>query len=274
MFGKELAYTRSNPITKLVYRLLGDLNMGGRSRGWYLLDEMKGLDLNYMRILDAGAGYGPYAFHLARKFPKAEIIAVEIDEEKVRICQEIAEKERIGNVRFIRMDLREMPFENEFEIAICSDVLEHIPDDKGAAERIFAALKPGGLLFLHAPGLYSRKPVWERGIIGKIHKRWFLWHTRGKPKYYFDARAGYTDEEILSLLRSVGFRILKVRPTYGRIGLAAFSLFKIARIFLPIYPLLLPLIAFMCYWEVIRPPRKGVSRVIIASKLFPSFFEH
>jgi SAM-dependent methyltransferase len=269
VFGRELAYSRSNPISRIAYRLLGDLNMGGRTRAWYVLDELKRLKLDGMKILDAGSGYGPYTFHIARRYPTAEVTGIEIDPLKVSLCRDISGKLKLGNVRFIEGDLTEMKFKDEFDLILCSDVLEHIPDDRKAVERIYAALKPGGVFLLHAPGLHRKPPLWERGVIGRIHARWLSGHLKGKPAYYLDARAGYSAEEILTLLSSVGFRIERIRPTYGRVGMFSFTLFKLGRIFPLLYPLLLPLIMILGYAEVIRPPRVGISRVITAVKPKP-----
>lgn len=46
----------------------------------------------------------------------------------------------------------EMPFGNaEFDLVICSHVLEHIPDDRAAMEELFRITKPGGATLVMVP---------------------------------------------------------------------------------------------------------------------------
>jgi SAM-dependent methyltransferase len=59
------------------------------------------------------------------------------------------------------IDLKREPLPRRgFDVALCFDVLEHIPRPRRAVSRIGRALKPGGLLFWHAPfGEDSGRPM-------------------------------------------------------------------------------------------------------------------
>lgn len=52
------------------------------------------------------------------------------------------------------VDVTSMEFENEFDLVLCVYVLEHVYDVRAAAERIHAALVPGGRAFIVVPTLY------------------------------------------------------------------------------------------------------------------------
>ncbi len=55
----------------------------------------------------------------------------------------------------------QLPFaDNTFDKVICSEVLEHIPDFKGALEEVERVLKPGGLFCASVPRTWPEKICW------------------------------------------------------------------------------------------------------------------
>ncbi len=58
-------------------------------------------------------------------------------------------------------DITSLPFENEsFHHVICSEVMEHIPDDSRAARELVRVLKPGGNLVISVPRFLPEKICW------------------------------------------------------------------------------------------------------------------
>lgn len=52
----------------------------------------------------------------------------------------------------VKMDIHEMPFENEkFEIAFCNHVMEHVDDDIQSMREIYRVLKPNGWAIIQIP---------------------------------------------------------------------------------------------------------------------------
>ena len=52
----------------------------------------------------------------------------------------------------IKMDIHEMPFQNEtFDVILCNHVLEHVDDDKKAMREIKRVMKKGGFSILQVP---------------------------------------------------------------------------------------------------------------------------
>ncbi len=58
-------------------------------------------------------------------------------------------------------DITALPFaDNSFDQVICSEVLEHIPDEAAAAAELLRILKPGGNLIVSVPRFFPEKICW------------------------------------------------------------------------------------------------------------------
>lgn len=52
----------------------------------------------------------------------------------------------------VKMDIHEMPFEdNQFDVAFCNHVMEHVADDIQSMKEIYRVLKPGGWAIIQIP---------------------------------------------------------------------------------------------------------------------------
>lgn len=59
------------------------------------------------------------------------------------------------------MDVTGLPFkDNSFDVVICSEVLEHIPDDHAALGELVRIVKPGALLVVSVPRFLPEKICW------------------------------------------------------------------------------------------------------------------
>ncbi len=95
------------------------------------------------RILDAGCGSGRNMVELARR---GQVTGVEISPTSV----EVARARHVGEV--VEGSVMEMPFaEHSFDLAVCLDVIEHLPDDQGALRELRRVLAPGGALLVTVP---------------------------------------------------------------------------------------------------------------------------
>jgi 2-polyprenyl-3-methyl-5-hydroxy-6-metoxy-1,4-benzoquinol methylase len=102
------------------------------------------------RALEIGCGTGLFTEKFARS--GAEIVAVDIS-------PELLEKARARGlpepqVRFLAMPFEHCDLEGPFDAVIGSSVLHHL-DIKPALEKIFALLKPGGILFFAEPNMLN-----------------------------------------------------------------------------------------------------------------------
>ena len=100
-------------------------------------------------VLDIGSGYGHTAEALARVC--RSVIGLEPSAPLVEAARERARTETIANLSFIRGGVETLTSESAFDLIVLDNVYEHLPDQAGALDRIDAALRPGGVLYLLVP---------------------------------------------------------------------------------------------------------------------------
>ena len=253
MFGSVQALGFSSLRATMFYRLFGHHELGLRNRAFYVTREVRSLK-NLPYILDAGSGDGSYSFWLAKKYPYANITAVEINEDLVCGCKVISRKMNLPNVIFVHADLQKYVLQEDFDLILLIDVLEHIEDDSMVLMNLFRSLKVGGKFILRVP----KKHQLQR----KIFARWL-------PKLkYPHVRDEYTGEEIRDKVVSAGFNLKKVVYTSGFLATLAWEAGKILEkhsrfLFVVAFPILL----FLCYFDSLIPNSKGDGFLITAIKM-------
>ncbi|MET8627521.1 class I SAM-dependent methyltransferase [Kitasatospora sp. NPDC004669] len=118
------------------------------------------------RVLDLGCGGGRHAFECYRR--GANVIALDQNTEEIaEVKKWFAAMEQAGEApegaSAVAMEgnALALPFEDEyFDKIIISEVMEHIPDDKGVLNEMFRVLKPGGLLAVTVPRWLPEKICW------------------------------------------------------------------------------------------------------------------
>ena len=203
MFGSELALGKSSLKGKLYYRLLGHDHMGLRVRSMHVQRMLPQVDA-LETILGAGSGDGCYSFYLARKYPRAKVIGIELKAQLVENCRTIASRLKLRNIGFVQGDLTAYRPMNKFDLICCMDVLEHIEYDEKVLSNFYDALRENGELLLHVP------------VRGHLQKHYF-WDCAAMT-IEDHVRDGYSKAEIEARLRSSGFDIKELRHTFGWFG--------------------------------------------------------
>jgi len=119
------------------------------------------------KILDIGCGSGRHACR-AYECDRVTVIGVDANYDDVHEARgRLTYHEAIGahgggSWGCAAGDILSLPFPGEiFDLVICSEVMEHIPDDRRAANEILRVLKPGGNLVVSVPRYYPEKICWK-----------------------------------------------------------------------------------------------------------------
>jgi SAM-dependent methyltransferase len=118
-------------------------------------------------VLDMGCGAGRHAFETVRR--GCRIVALDQDlQELVDVRNTFAAMIDAGELKPdvqgqpVSADALQLPFSNEtFDRIICSEVLEHIPNDKGAIQELVRVLRPGGSIAVTVPAWMAEKICWR-----------------------------------------------------------------------------------------------------------------
>jgi SAM-dependent methyltransferase len=112
----------------------------------------------YDKVLDLGCGFGRHAFEAARR--GASVVALDAGEEEVLgVAATFAAMVEAGELpsdslhaNVVRGDALHLPFPDAtFDRVICSEVLEHIPEDLSAMRELTRVLRPGGTMAITVP---------------------------------------------------------------------------------------------------------------------------
>ena len=102
-----------------------------------------------MVCLDIGCGSGDVTFELAKRVgPSGKAVGADIDTTKIELAQEEARTLDLTNVEFRKIDIRERPNTQEFDVVHARFLLTHLTDPAGAVETFYHHLKPGGLVIV------------------------------------------------------------------------------------------------------------------------------
>ena len=122
-----------------------------------------------LRIYEAGGG--STSFLPLNVLRRAHVTVVDIDEDQIR-NNDYAQEAILGDIQTYRFPT------NSFDLVICYNVIEHVPDVEAALQGFCESLKPNGMILIGAPNPRSLS-----GVVTKYSPHWFhVWfyrHIRG-----------------------------------------------------------------------------------------------
>ncbi len=234
-------------------------------RAWHVrraLRQILGGKGRPLRVLDAGTGFGQYAWYVARAFAETEVVAVDIKRDYLERAHALFAK-RAPNISVHYDDLTALRSSGPFDCILAIDVLEHIEDDRGALEHCARVLAPGGHVVISTPSDLGGSDV----------------HTEGADSFIEEhVREGYNKPALERTLREAGLRIASSRYTYGPYGSLAWRLvMKVPlrllntswalALLLPLYYVLtMPLALILHTMDLHHANTRGTGLLVVAQK--------
>ncbi|HEY1556437.1 MAG TPA: class I SAM-dependent methyltransferase [Kofleriaceae bacterium] len=188
------------------------------------------------QVLDVGCGYGRHAMELAAR----GFHVVGLDLSTPLLVRGGEEAQRRGlTINFVRGDMRELDFENQFDGAYCVfSTFGYFDDEtnKKALVNIARALKPGGKLLieiLNRDYVIADLPtrVWWEGdgcvVLEEVELNYFSSRIQVNRSVVFDdgrqieqeiSVRAYSLHEVGKLMHAAGFRVLEVSGGYQTRG--------------------------------------------------------
>lgn len=159
-------------------------------------------DVSGQSVLVAGCGGGELACLLAQR--GANVTAFDVEAATVALARETARHAGVS-IRFAVAALEEYPGEQLYDVAVATDVLEHIGDDLLAARRLVRLVRPGGSVLVTVPA-----GPWLFGYHDEV-----LGHHRRYTRR--SLRALFASGVRIDRLRPYGFGLIPVVVLFSRL---------------------------------------------------------
>jgi ubiquinone/menaquinone biosynthesis C-methylase UbiE len=99
------------------------------------------------RVLDAACGMA-YGTAMLARAGASQAVGIDVDEGLIEEVRRVAPP----NVSFDVGDVRQLPYaDDEFDLIVCFETIEHVPDPERVLDELKRVLKPGGMLALSTP---------------------------------------------------------------------------------------------------------------------------
>ncbi|MFQ5568220.1 MAG: methyltransferase domain-containing protein [Rhodothermales bacterium] len=204
-------FSRRPLLQRLFYGLLNLFFL----RAWYVRREVRRLlgamsPQQPIRVLDAGTGFGQYAYFIACTFPHATVLAVDVKQDYLDNARHfLGQTPQAAQVDLAYEDLTQLQAQGPFDFILSVDVMEHIEDDRAVFRNFARVLRPGGQVLINTPSDLGGSDVQEEGEASFIEEH---------------VRDGYNQGDLEGKLREAGLEPIRTLYTYGPYGSLAWRL--------------------------------------------------
>jgi ubiquinone/menaquinone biosynthesis C-methylase UbiE len=158
-------------------------------------------------VLDCGCGYG-FTLRVLRDVTEARLIGLDLERDRVASAGA-----RLGEgVRLVQGSALRLPFaDGTIAKAVSSEVLEHLPDDRGALAELYRVLRPGGTLVVTVPS--ARYPFgWDpiNYLLERTTGR-YIGGERMLSGIWYGHRRLYDEVGLRELVEEAGLAVEEVR---------------------------------------------------------------
>ena len=143
-----------------------------------------------LQMLDIGSSSGIIDNYLADHF--GHVTGIDIDEAGMQHAQEKFDRE---NLRFLHDDAMQLDIEdNSFDVVVCTQIYEHVPDATAMFSEIFRVLRPGGFCYFAGNNrLMVMEPHYHLPFLSVVPRSLAHKYLRlaGKGDYYHEKHFTY-----------------------------------------------------------------------------------
>ena len=256
-------FNQTSWLRILFYKLLDLLLL----RSWHIRKELKKINKDNIRVLDAGSGFGQYDYYMSSLNRSWNILGVDVKPEQIEDCNQFFKSiKRDDRVKFELADLTRFQNQDYYDLILSVDVMEHIEEDELVFSNFHSSLKQDGVLIISTPSDQGGSDTHEHHgdeITGFIEEH---------------VRDGYNIEDIKQKLKKAGFGKVEAGYTYGTPGKISWkfsmkypiqmvNISKLFFVLLPFYYLIIyPFCFVLNYFDLIGEHSTGTGLKVIAHK--------
>lgn len=202
--------------------------------------------LKQMTLLDVGSSTGIIDNYLAKYLKK--VTGIDVDESGIKFAKKQFKK---PNLKFLLGSGLDLKFKDRsFDIIICTQVYEHVPDPKKLFSEIHRVLKPGGIVYFAAINrLWIIEPHYRLPFLSWFPKKIANIYVKvfGKARCYYESPLSYYGLKNLTnkfkiydytntiVLNPEKFSYPTYLPNNKFIKLLISGLYPISKLFYPAY---------------------------------------
>jgi len=158
---------------------------------------------NYKKICDIGCGNGIFTSHL-KKYSDTQLTGVDAN----KYALDLASNLNFDELKLVKDFSKDVqPFaDNEFDLVICKDVLEHLIDPSFLVDEIYRITSKGGYFLMHVPNHF---PIWGRLKFFFTNNIDTFNFFPDSERYDFPHIRFFTYKSATKMLESNGFKIVE-----------------------------------------------------------------
>ena len=147
-------------------------------------------DLSLLSLLDVGASTGIIDNYLSNYFKN--VTGIDIDEKAIEFAKNKYKKD---NMNFFVDDAMRLSFsDSTFDVVVCSQIYEHVPDAGKLMSEIYRVLKSGGICYFAAGNRFDIKEHHYNlpflSVIPKPISHLYL-RIAGRGKFYYEKHLSF-----------------------------------------------------------------------------------
>jgi trans-aconitate 2-methyltransferase len=160
--------------------------------------DLKGTE----HVLDLGCGNGKITAEIAARVPRGRVVGVDVSTDMIAFASAHFGPTIFPNLRFQTHDVRQLRFQEEFDLVVSFNALHWIPDQNLALVSIRSAMKPDGLAQLRLVPAGKRKSLESVIEEARLSSRWIHYFQD-----FHDPYLHLTPEQYRALAQQNGLRV-------------------------------------------------------------------